>query len=1052
MGSSADMKLQLVIEAISNTNAAFSALQRDLTKVQALTSNAASGGEQIGKSFQSGGEQGAAGMKRLHDETRNTHSMLGSMIQMAILFGGLSFAQKLASSALDYNKTLETSKLGIAAIMTSMGVITDQQGQVLTGQNKWNAAQALSVQAQKELQKIAMTTPATYEELVQAYQGLLAPSLANKLTFRETLDLTGLLTNSVKSMGMPMQQIVQEGRDLLSGTIDQNSQLARSLQITNEDIKKWREKGIIFEEIQKRLSGFVFAQNQFSNTWEGAWSNFKDVAQHALGDGSKPLFNFLKGEINKLTMDMVNITKDANGKIVDIQIKPEVARRVRDLAEDLKKLVQILETVAKWTGKVAEPLVWGAMVVGIGKMTLALSDLYKVVKTGEGLAKGGLLYRLITNPAALTAALAVAGLAYSANRGYDNVQLQKRSDSIRKQFGADGEDFNINQLQGQQLRAVLDKFPDATDDDIIKMIYGGAVKLPKPSFTDRYTSSSYKVQINEDLGKKLLETGPPPFDVKGEGKKTPDQIKKENAEARAAIEKNYQDQIDIVKTGESEKIEALKTAQKSREELFQTGAMSEEEFLKAKAQNEQEIITEEYNGIIAQQNLLLKEWMEKRGKFRPEDKKEKDDAEREFNKQYDSLEVQAKRKEGELSRAGIDERIAQVKRLREVETARREGDLKLLQEQLNGEKQLTAQLLEREKITPLQAEQRNIANEQSGLEAEYWNTFTKKKVGGLSAAQIAELDAQLSVLEQRMATLEQTTPGRIYKAEKETVSLDAKREEARISHDLADLDDKEKTRAIGKVDALVQRKKLLEDLLVGQQTVQNAIYPNDTTAWNSQQSAIDATRQKLTDVNLEIRNFSNELGGWLKEGFKSYIESIGGGFKQMEGLATATAQAMESSFSDFFFDAMQGKLKSFRDYVNSFLSSIDRAITNVLAQKTVTSILGFDYGGMLGFRAEGGGVTAGQPYIVGEKGMELFIPQASGYIVPNHAISKASPTALAGGKSGDLNVSVPVSIDGSGGGASLNASTATMLGQAVRAAVVQEIRRQQSPGGLLYHG
>lgn len=38
-------------------------------------------------------------------------------------------------------------------------------------------------------------------------------------------------------------------------------------------------------------------------------------------------------------------------------------------------------------------------------------------------------------------------------------------------------------------------------------------------------------------------------------------------------------------------------------------------------------------------------------------------------------------------------------------------------------------------------------------------------------------------------------------------------------------------------------------------------------------------------------------------------------------------------------------------------------------------------------RAEGGPVTAGMPYIVGERGSELFVPQTDGYIVPHHEVS-----------------------------------------------------------------
>ena len=42
-------------------------------------------------------------------------------------------------------------------------------------------------------------------------------------------------------------------------------------------------------------------------------------------------------------------------------------------------------------------------------------------------------------------------------------------------------------------------------------------------------------------------------------------------------------------------------------------------------------------------------------------------------------------------------------------------------------------------------------------------------------------------------------------------------------------------------------------------------------------------------------------------------------------------------------------------------------------------------------RAKGGPVTAGQPYLVGEKGPEVIVPQASGTVIPNHKLSARMP-------------------------------------------------------------
>jgi hypothetical protein len=54
---------------------------------------------------------------------------------------------------------------------------------------------------------------------------------------------------------------------------------------------------------------------------------------------------------------------------------------------------------------------------------------------------------------------------------------------------------------------------------------------------------------------------------------------------------------------------------------------------------------------------------------------------------------------------------------------------------------------------------------------------------------------------------------------------------------------------------------------------------------------------------------------------------------------------------------------------------------------------GFDLSGLFG-RATGGAVTAGRPYLIGERGPELFMPGAGGSVIPNDALSRlAAPAA-----------------------------------------------------------
>ena len=86
------------------------------------------------------------------------------------------------------------------------------------------------------------------------------------------------------------------------------------------------------------------------------------------------------------------------------------------------------------------------------------------------------------------------------------------------------------------------------------------------------------------------------------------------------------------------------------------------------------------------------------------------------------------------------------------------------------------------------------------------------------------------------------------------------------------------------------------------------------------------------------------------------------------------------------------------------------------------------------YKASGGPVSGGFPYIVGEKGPELFVPGSRGNIVPNHEMGGAS---------------VVVNVDASGSSVEGDEAQSRELGNMLAAAIQAELVRQKRPGGLL---
>ena len=85
-------------------------------------------------------------------------------------------------------------------------------------------------------------------------------------------------------------------------------------------------------------------------------------------------------------------------------------------------------------------------------------------------------------------------------------------------------------------------------------------------------------------------------------------------------------------------------------------------------------------------------------------------------------------------------------------------------------------------------------------------------------------------------------------------------------------------------------------------------------------------------------------------------------------------------------------------------------------------------------RANGGPVGANRPYMVGERGPELFVPGAQGNIVPNNAMGGSN---------------IVVNVDASGSSVEGDSDQAAQLGKMLAAAVQAELVKQKRPGGLL---
>jgi lambda family phage tail tape measure protein len=146
--------------------------------------------------------------------------------------------------------------------------------------------------------------------------------------------------------------------------------------------------------------------------------------------------------------------------------------------------------------------------------------------------------------------------------------------------------------------------------------------------------------------------------------------------------------------------------------------------------------------------------------------------------------------------------------------------------------------------------------------------------------------------------------------------------------------------------------------------------------------------------------------GW-DEAFSSYMDNATSAARVAESMFSSLANNIESAIDRF---VRTGKLK-FGDLARSIIQDIIAIQLKAQASALFSAIVGgsgiklfgsgpgvsqysLSYGAPssglgLSARANGGDISSGQPYLVGERGPELVVPRNSGTVIPNHALAGA---------------------------------------------------------------
>ena len=173
----------------------------------------------------------------------------------------------------------------------------------------------------------------------------------------------------------------------------------------------------------------------------------------------------------------------------------------------------------------------------------------------------------------------------------------------------------------------------------------------------------------------------------------------------------------------------------------------------------------------------------------------------------------------------------------------------------------------------------------------------------------------------------------------------------------------------------------------------------------------NATQSQIDDFNRRREaaiRYYNELAV-LQENERVAREDQG---RQIQIWSEDTKKSLEDSISPAnrvkdFWNGLSGQIDNFtktgkfkiKDFLASIIQDFIAAQLKLAALNFLKSIGLGGGGGLLGgsiipgLLAGGGNAQQGKPYIVGEKGPELFVPPTAGRVVPNHAMATGAVNA-----------------------------------------------------------
>lgn len=319
-------------EMVETNQRMAAALTESTKKMSEMVAASQKAGQRLSESARGAKESGDAASLASAGFAKLAAAVAGAVASLGLMASATSFI----SAGVEFNKTIETTRAGVASLVLASREFVDSSGRAASAQDALSKSFQLAEGVQQRMLRAATQTSATYTDLVSAFQTAYGPATAAGITSITKLEQVTLgASQAVAALGLDSRQLTQEIRALFTGEQGPDNTLNRVLGITKEKLDQVRASGgDVADFLLQKMKPFMDAASASTGNFAVLLSNAQDAFEQMAGSVSKPIFDELKAQIVA-----------AVGSFD--QFKPVLAGMGQQIAEILRAAGPVIESLFK---------------------------------------------------------------------------------------------------------------------------------------------------------------------------------------------------------------------------------------------------------------------------------------------------------------------------------------------------------------------------------------------------------------------------------------------------------------------------------------------------------------------------------------------------------------------------------------------------------------------------------------------------------------------------------------------------------------------------------